>query len=279
MAIHSTRPVIVILGGISAHADVQAWWPDLVGPGRPVDTGRYRVVGFDFLETAPGGGPVTTRDQASALAGHLDRLGIGVVHTLVGASYGGMVALAFAAAFPRRLGSVVVISAAHESDPMTIAVRSIQRRIVRLGIASGQGAEALAIARGLAMTTYRTDEEFRLRFASEPAGSPPRWPVEDYLEARGRDWAGRVSPERFLALSESLDLHRVDPSAVRVPVTVVGVREDRLVPLAQLRTLAAALPRAAGVHFISSLYGHDAFLKEPAAIGRILRGALLQEAA
>lgn len=279
MAVPSNHPVIVVLGGISGHADVQAWWPDLVGPGRPVDTTRYRVVGFDFLEAAPGGGPVTTGDQAQALAWHLDRLGVGGVHALIGASYGGMVALAFAAAFPRRLRTAVVISAAHESDSMTIALRSIQRRIVRLGIAAGQGTEALAIARGLAMTTYRTDEEFRLRFAPEPVGSPPRWPVEDYLEARGRDWASRVSPERFLALSESLDLHQVDPTAVRVPVTVVGVREDRLVPLTQLRALASALPRTAGVHFISSLYGHDAFLKEPAAIGCILRGALLQEAA
>lgn len=268
---------IVVLGGISATADVTAWWPELVGPGRALDTTRHRVIGFDFVESSPAGGPVSTHDQAVALAAHLDRLGIGRVGAIVGSSYGGMVALAFAAAFPARIGRAFVISAAHVSHPMTTALRSIQRRIVALGLATGTGREALAIARGLAMTTYRTSEEFAERFAGEPAGT--RWPVEDYLEARGAEWAGRYSPERFLALSLSLDLHQVDPAAIRVPVTLVAVKEDRLVPFEQVRALHRELPVRAGFHALSSVYGHDAFLKEPAALGAILRSVFIQEAA
>ena len=275
--------VIVVLGGISATADVTAWWPELVGPGRALDTNRDRVIGFDYetraaWKAAPTA-PVTTADQAVALAAHLDALGIRRVAAIVGSSYGGMVALAFAAAFPGRIGHAFVISAAHVSHPMTTALRSIQRRIVQLGLDTGTGREALAIARGLAMTTYRTAEEFEERFSPLPSGNPPRWDVEEYLESRGTEWTTRTTPERFLALSLSLDLHSIDPASITVPTTLVAVKEDRLVPFEQVRALYRRLPRRAGFHAISSKFGHDAFLKEPAALGAILRAAFARKAA
>ena len=267
---------IVVLGGISATADVAGWWPELVGPGRALDTTRHRVIGFDYETRAE---PITTADQARALASHLDRLGIPRVGAIVGSSYGGMVALAFAAAFPGRIGRAVVISAADVSHPMTTALRSIQRRVVRLGLETGTGREALAIARGLAMTTYRTAEEFEERFSPIPTGNPPRWDVEEYLESRGAEWTTRTTPERFLALSLSLDLHTVDPASIRVPTTLVAVKEDRLVPYDQVRALYRKLPLRAGFHTISSKFGHDAFLKEPVALGAILRASFAREAA
>ena len=233
---------IVVLGGISATSNVAAWWPELVGAGRALDPTRERIVGFDFLEHSPSGGPVSTSDQAVALAAHLDTLGIARVEAIVGSSYGGMVALAFAAAFPARIGHAFVISAAHVSHPMTTALRSIQRRIVQLGLETGTGREALAIARGLAMTTYRTAEEFGERFSPIPTGTPPRWDVEEYLESRGTEWTTRTTPERFLALSLSLDLHTIDPASIRIPTTLVAVKEDRLVPYEQVRALYRKLP-------------------------------------
>ena len=53
--------------------------------------------------------------------------------------------------------------------------------------------------------------------------------------ARGRDYAARYLPESFLCLSESIDLHAVEADRIRVPVTLVAVREDQLVPLADMR--------------------------------------------
>ena len=87
------------------------------------------------------------------------------------------------------------------------------------------------------------------------------FPVEDYLMARGEDYAKRYQPDAFLCLSESIDLHRVEAGRVFVPVTAVAVREDQLVPVADMRAMAARLPHAK-LHEISSVYGHDAFLKE-----------------
>ena len=58
--------------------------------------------------------------------------------------------------------------------------------------------------------------------------------IAGYLEARGRDYAETVAPERFLALSHSMDNHTVDLDAIECPVTYVAVLEDRLVPAAQI---------------------------------------------
>jgi homoserine O-acetyltransferase len=126
------------------------------------------------------------------------------------------------------------------------------------------------------MTTYRTAEEFAARFDPAPEWTPsgPRFPVEDYLDAVAERFAAAIAPERFLALSESIDLHRVDPAAVRTPATLVGVDSDSLVPLWQLRELRNRLGGPARLHEFGSRYGHDAFLKEVDAVSRIVAEAL-----
>jgi homoserine O-acetyltransferase/O-succinyltransferase len=286
------RPVVVALGGISADRMVatpdessrRGWWQEFVGAGMPVDTRTFSVLGVDFLggvgtstgPTGPGFPSLGTADQARAIAAVLDHIGIAGVHTMVGSSYGGMVALAFAASFGDRLDRLLVISAAHESHPMATALRTLQRRTVRLGLESDRVEEGLAIARGIAMTTYRTAEEFAARFEGEATASPRgfRFPVEGYLEHHGAAFVRTFSPWRFLCLSESLDLHRVDPARIRTPATLVAVDSDTLVPPWQMRQLAARLAGPARLVEIRSRYGHDAFLKEVAAVSEIIRETL-----
>jgi homoserine O-acetyltransferase len=146
---------------------------------------------------------------------------------------------------------------------MATAWRSVQRRIVRFALSADRPAEGLELARSLAMATYRSPQEFAARFGFAPTQQEGLFvfPVEQYLIARGRDYAARYVPESFLCLSESIDLHAVEAQRVTVPTTLVAVREDQLVPLGDMRALSAALPRAR-LHEISSLFGHDAFLKE-----------------
>lgn len=273
-------PAVVVLGGISARRHLlptaldpsPGWWPPIVGPGRALDPGRLRLVGVEHLGVLGPDAPVTSADQARAVAAVLDAVGMPDV-TLVGASYGGMVALAFAALFPERTRKIVTFCAAHRSHPMATAWRSIQRSVVRLGGAVDRADEALALARGLAMTTYRSADEFDARFGTVPVVTDgwPRFPVEAYLEARGADFASKHSPGRFLRLSESIDLHRVDAAQIRCPTTVVSFDTDTLVP----PWLVEELARAAGggcTHVrMASIYGHDAFLKEPDQVADVLR--------
>jgi len=279
-------PVLVVLGGISASAHVAAhasdpspgWWEAIVGPGRAIDPARHRIVSIDWL-TVPGH-PVDARDQARALGVALDRLGVATVEAIIGASYGGMVALAFAALFPARVGQLVVLSAAHESHPMATALRTIQRGVVRLGVKSGRALEAVALARALGIASYRTAEEFAERFAAAPVRTATgyRFPVEEYLEHGGTRFAIRCEAERYLALSESIDLHRVDPADITTPTTLLAVEGDQLVPVWQVHELFGRLGGPGRVVEITSRYGHDAFLKEVEAVSELITTALERRA-
>ncbi len=280
-------PAIVVLGGISSDrrvADVgdgrAAWWPQIVRPGGPVDLDRYQVLGLDLL---PGPGEqdvrtLTPADQARALAAALDHLGIAQLEALIGASYGGMVGLAFAALFPERLKQLIAISAPHRPATHATALRGIQRRILALGIETGRSEEAVALARELAMTTYRTAEELDLRFgeAAVPDAAGEPYAVCDYLKARGRAYVPRMSAQRWISLSDSLDRHRVEPAAVAVPTTLLGFTSDQLVPIADLDELAGQLPNLRAFVRAPSLYGHDGFLKEEAVVADLIASALAE---
>jgi homoserine O-acetyltransferase/O-succinyltransferase len=287
----ANAPVVCALGGISANRRVfvtdeprQGWWSEIVGPGRPLDADRFRVLSFDYLggsaeTTGPRPGDsfpnISTYDQAELLVRLLNNLGLKSLRAIVGGSYGGMVALAFGERYPERVGQLVVISAADRTHPMATAWRSVQRRILRFAIESGRPKEGLQLARALAMSTYRSSEEFEARFDGAPTRDDDHYvfPVEQYLFARGSDFADRHNAEAILCLSESIDLHRVDAGRIFVPTTIVAVREDQLVPLSDLRGLAARLP-VVKLHEISSIYGHDAFLKESDQLRGIFNAAL-----
>jgi len=273
-----TAPLIVVLGGISGHRTVFSvapsrvgWWSEVVGPDLALPSEKLRILAFDYLggsgeTTGPVNGAwfpaVSTYDQAELLRRLLDHLGIEKLDAIVGASYGGMVALAFAERHRTRVEHLIVVSAADRTHPMSTAWRSLQRRIVRFALEAERPAQGLELARALAMCTYRSPAEFATRFAGPPRELDGRFvfPVEEYLLARGEDYARRYKPDAFLVLSESIDLHRIDPAGVHVPVTAIAVREDQLVPVTDMRDLCQRLPQAT-LHEISSVFGHDTFLK------------------
>ena len=288
-------PLVAVLGGISAGRHVTGqrtgqktgWWSSICGPGRALDTDACAILSFDYLggvglTTGPRRGQspecfpeVSTFDQAELLAKILDHLGVRRLGGLVGASYGGMVGLAFAQAHPERLGGLTVIGAAHKSPPMATAVRAIQRAIVSDAVAAGNPRRGLALARALAMTTYRTAEEFRLRFDAPRTDpdSPDSFPVWTYLRARGESFAAWMDAESYLVLSRSIDLHRVDPRAVQAPLRVVSVNQDQIAPSNLCAELVDKAAGPAELVSMDSIYGHDAFLKEPLMISKILSGA------
>ncbi|MCX7512925.1 homoserine O-succinyltransferase [Frateuria sp. STR12] len=276
-------PTVIVQGGISAGRDVTAsgagagWWQALVDAGAAIDLDRCRVLSIDWLGPDElGVQAISSEDQADALAALLDALGIRHAHAFVGASYGAMVALAFAARHPRSLGRLVLLAGAHRPHPLASAQRSVQRGIVRLGLAQGTGGEALGLARQLAVTTYRGREEFARRFAGAPEFRDGRFrlPVEDYLEHQGRRFVERFDPERFLALSESIDLHDVRPESIPTPATLIGFASDLLVPLADLCELQRRLHGPTTLEVLESPYGHDGFLKETHQLAPLLRAAL-----
>lgn len=262
-------PVVIASGGISAGRKVAdaagetGWWRDVARPGGAIDTARRRLIGFDFL---PGeereAKTITPADQARALALALDTLGVRTVHAFVGASYGGFVGLAFAALFPARARKLCVISAALRPHPMSTALRGVQRRIILLAREAGCEKDGVALARELAMTTYRSADEFRARFQSQPCGGRAGDPYDvcAYLVARGRAYAQTMPATRYLTLSDSLDRADVDPGAVKAECLFIGATSDRLAPIADVEAAARAVAGRSTFIAIDSLVGHDAFL-------------------
>ncbi|MCR6685421.1 homoserine O-succinyltransferase [Pseudoxanthomonas sp.] len=278
-------PVVFIAGGISAHRHASAsaafpesgWANALVAAGRALDPAAVRVLAFDYVG-ADGrlDAPIDTADQADAIALLLDALEIDHLQAFVGYSYGSMVGLQFAARHPRRLQSLVAVSGAHRPHPYASAWRALQRRAVALGQMQCADVPGLALARQFAMLSYRTPEEFGERFDAAPeiVNGRVRCAAEDYLDAAGAQYVARTPVTAFLRLSESIDLHRLDPASVPVPVTVVAVEGDRLVPLSDSVSLVEGLAGRGQLRVLRSPYGHDAFLKETDRIDLILAAVL-----
>ena len=268
-------PLVIVAGGISAGSHALAspsdptdgWWQCQSATFEP-----YRLLSIDWLG-AEGDldVPLDASDQARALLATLDELGFPRVAAFVGASYGAMVGMHCAAIAPDRVPALLAISAAHRSHPFASAQRALQRQAVELGERLGSPEAGVALARKLAILTYRTPKEFEGRFATRTALEQDRARAssESYLDHMGKKHSSRMSAVAYRRLSESIDLHRIDPATIAVPSHFVAVDSDQLIPADDIEELSQAVP---GSIFISipSLYGHDAFLKEERVVGAII---------
>jgi homoserine O-acetyltransferase len=272
-------PLLIVAGGISAgrhvissteHAEA-GWWQVQSEP-----FSGYRLLAIDWIG-ADGtiDLPIDPADQADAIAWLLEELGEPRAAAFIGASYGAMVGMHLAARHPDHIGALLAISAADKSHPYSSACRSLQRKAIDLGSAVGDPAAGVALARAMAMLTYRTPEEFAERFAHQPEvhGDRVRVAAEPYLEAHGERHCQRMSAIAYRRLSESIDLHHIDPKIIRCPLTLVAVDNDALVPSEDIETLAAQV-RGSAFHLIHSRFGHDAFLKEERQVAEIIANFL-----
>lgn len=278
-------PLLIVAGGISANRQVCAdatlprsgWWASQAGIGKALDTRRFRLLAIDWLGSDGSlDVAIDPADQADAIAALLDRLGESRVAAFVGASYGAMVGLQFAARHGPRIERLVAISGTHRPHPYASAWRALQRQVVRLGRGEGGAATALALARQWAMLSYRTPEEFAQRFADAPELRDGELVCasESYLAHCGARYAARWSSTAFLRLSESIDLQRLEPESIRIPTAVVAVAEDRLVPVDDAFELCERLGAYGSLRLLRSRYGHDAFLKEQERVDALLRELL-----
>lgn len=268
-----SRPFVVVAGGISSGRCLDDWWGDQVGDRLAIDLTRYCALGFDFSPTEDQRLRLSPRDQARLVAIALDQLGVGRVFAWVGASYGAMVGLAFAADAPERLQRLCAISAAHRPAALARGWRGVQRRVVEFALEHDAAGEGLSLARQLAMITYRSAEEFDARFPGG-VGADGRSDLDHYLVARGDAYVEAMAPRRWLTLSESIDRLALDPACVRAEVTLAACPTDQIVPLELVQDLSRRVPHLRALHELPSLYGHDAFLKEPAQVAAIITSCL-----
>jgi homoserine O-acetyltransferase len=299
------------------------WWESMIGDGKPIDTSRFFVVcinslGSPFGSSGPAsidprtGRPyginfpeIAVEDIARAGREALRTLGIERVACVVGPSLGGMTVLAYGVQFPGEVDNLVTISGAASASPFAIALRSLQREMVRSDPAwrggnyePGRGPRlGLRLARKLGTITYRSAEEWQQRFGRrrvpETAGFAgdfrPQFEVEAYLEHQAQRFADLFDANAYLYLSRAMDQFDLAEHAdgslaaafakLRTRRTLVlGVEHDMLYTIDQQREIAAQL-EAAGrhveFHAFPSVQGHDSFLVDLArfepAIGDFLK--------
>ena len=238
---------VLILTGLSpdAHAAANAanpepgWWEAMVGPGKPIDSGRWFVICVNALGSCKGStgpasiDPATGRpyrldfpelsieDGAEAAAAVVRALGIERLACVIGNSMGAMMSLALLARHPGIARSHVNISGAARALPFSIAIRSLQREAIRLdpkwnGGDYDDGAypeSGMRMARKLGVITYRSALEWdgrfgRVRLEDEREDDDPfgfEFQVESYLEGHARRFVRRFDPNSYLYLSRSMD--------------------------------------------------------------------------
>ena len=303
-----------VAGPASAGHPTPGWWDGVVGPGLAIDTDRFFVVCSNVLGGAQGTtGPssldergrhygssfpvITIRDQVAVEVGLADHLGIEVWHAVIGGSMGGMRALEWAVGEPDRLRRAVVLAVGAAATADQIALCSLQIRAIKSDPFFAGGDyynsghvpfEGLAIARGLGQFSYRTEEEFEVRFGrdaqdeSDVLGSG-RYAIESYLGYHGDKLAKRFDPNSYIVLSEAMNHHDLGRgrggvaralASVKVPVTVAGIATDRLYPLRLQEQLVEYLSNAEPLYVVSSGAGHDGFLLEVEQVGKVIATAL-----
>jgi len=268
-------PLLVVAGGISASRHVLAnsadktdgWWEV-----QAAAFAGFRVLAIDWIG-ADGilDLPICAEDQAAAVVAVLDRLDIGTAAAFVGASYGAMVGMHCVARAPSRFGGLLAISAAHRAHPFASAQRALQREAIEWGERTGDPDAGVALARKLAILTYRTPAEFADRFPqpSSFVDGRAQASAEPYLHHMGAKHCVRMSAVTYRRLSESIDCHQIDPQRITVPAAFVAVTSDQLVPADDIEAAAGAAPQGRFIR-LTSRFGHDAFLKEDRAVADIL---------
>ncbi len=313
---------VLVLTGLSpsSHAassstdPTPGWWEDVIGPGKAIDTDRLYVICVNSLGSCFGStGPASTdpatgdayrltfpvlslEDVASAAHEVVMALGIKRLLAVVGPSMGGMTALAYCLQYPNQVRAMINISAAARSLPFSIALRSLQREMIRsdsdwcdgqypFGVGPIKG---MRLARKLGMITYRSAEEWKHRFGRERVadarGEPGEYgrvgpfgiefEVGSYLEAHAMKFTGAFDPNCYLYLSHAMDLFDATDHGPTLDcgkasegcleyALVIGAVTDFLFPIEQQREMARMLEtpeRQVTMVELPSVQGHDSFL-------------------
>lgn len=304
---------ILLLTGLSASAHAASteenpdagWWEALLGPGKAIDTKHYFVICVNSLGSCMGStGPASVNpetdqpwrldfpelsleDIATTSWEVVRSLGIEQLDTIIGPSMGGMSALGLLKCRPGSAQRLISISSASSAEPLTIAVRSLQREAIVTdpNWQSGNYSDdcwpvtGMRLARKLGMITYRSAAEWNNRFARQPQNHFPttvygmNFAIESYLEAHAQKFIGQFDPCCYVYLSRAMDwfdaadqhdsvVTMLQQSGLKEAL-VIGIKSDILFPPDQQDRLAQDLNHAGiptQLEILDSLQGHDAFL-------------------
>jgi len=287
------------------------WWDNMIGPGKPIDTDRFFVVGLNNLggchgSTGPAtvnpatGAPwgadfpvVTVEDWVAAQARLADHLGIEQWAATIGGSLGGMQALQWTIQLPERVRHAFVIAAAPSLTAENIAFNEVARQAILTDpeyLAGRRPITGLRLARMLGHITYLSDDQMAEKFGRKRrAGSGSfgfgiEFEVESYLNHQGDKFAEWFDADTYLRMTKALDYF--DPAAAcggslqaalqpaRAKFLVVSFSTDwRFSPLRSREIVNALVHNGQDVAYanIQSAAGHDSFLMTDSQYHNVIR--------
>lgn len=301
------QKVIWICHALTANSDPSDWWPQLVGPGKFFDTGKYFVICGNVLGSCYGSsGPaapapetgrpfffdfpmVTVRDMVKAL--ELVRLHAGVprIDFLVGASIGGFQAIEYCVMYPQVIRKAVFIATLDRVTPWLTAFEESQRMALeadpsfRACESLEGGKEGLKCARSIALISYRSEDGYNRTQAEADEDTLFAGRAASYQRYQGKKLADRFDAYSYWYLSNGIDSQNVGRGrggcaaalgGIRAGVTVISIDSDVIFPAHAMEDMAARIP-GADYHMITSHYGHDGFLLEAGQLTELL-GPLLE---
>lgn len=291
---------VLVCHALTGSADADSWWGPLIGEGRALDPRQDFIVCSNVLggcagttgpaSEAPDGEPwgsrfpsVTIGDMVRLQAALLEALGVRHLRLVIGGSMGGMQVLEWAARYPERVEAIAPFAVGARHSPWCIGLHAAQRAAIEADPQFRGGsykpqeppARGLAVARMIAMASYRSWQSFQMRFGRDarPTG---QFQVDSYLQHQGRKLVARFDANSYLTLTGAMDAfdlgrgrggYEAALRQVRQPALVVGIDTDVLYPLQEQEELARMLP-AGELWLLRSPEGHDAFLVEAQQLGQ-----------
>jgi homoserine O-acetyltransferase/O-succinyltransferase len=215
------------------------WWDNLVGPGKPLDTERFFVIGVNnpgscFGSTGPmhlnpaTGQPygadfpvITVEDWVDAQARLIERLGITQLAAVLGGSLGGMQALAWTLRYPARVRHCIAVATAPNLSAQNIAFNEVARRAIVTdpdfhgghfyahGVVPKRG---LRVARMIGHITYLSDDSMEAKFGRELreaelgySTQDIEFQIESYLRYQGDKFSEYFDANTYLLITRALD--------------------------------------------------------------------------
>jgi homoserine O-acetyltransferase len=284
--------VIWVIHALTGDSNVADWWSGIVGEKAIYNFSNHFIICANLIASCYGStnplseNPktglsyfydfplITTRDLAASLEMLREHLKIDSIHTLIGGSLGGQVALEWAHLLGNKLQHVIAVAATAKTSPWVIGFNEAQRMAIASDSTWGQpkddaGLKGLEAARAMAMLSYRNPLDINAK-QKETADKLDGFLASSYLRYQGSKLTKRFNAFSYWTLTKAMDSHDIGRGrggvemalkSIQAQVFAVGVNSDLLFLAEEARFLSQAVPSGSYGEIVSTA-GHDAFLIE-----------------